>query len=1263
MVNFGNMVRGKSFLEARSAVQRQIEKMFIEANNDDGENGVGSPCSGGGPSKHSPGIIKHTMHGVSHVSPEDEDKYCTPPPVHYGVQEALRSRRESSAVMAERLSANSPPARTESTTENFNSQRSTVVGFRSSGFDISSSNVGTVSSVGIAGSKTIVDLGNIDIMRRRMATATTSSTPSAVVASQRLSTTEESLAAQVRRRERSREEQANIRRISVHQDSFDFTTSATATDSEESIRQGATTMRRGHPLAASSPLLTSATDGEEERGIGRHLQQQQQSTSTVKKPHLQQKAKPVRYRIEYLGAVPLRTKATNLEALQVPIKELYFKHKALASLGHANLPGTLEISETGLKVQYIRELHKGVQEIFNSFPTIAVWAAVKFVHKTVVSSSGERRHKFAFVPLISDTTEEDEEGRRPFHDLDYEEVGLAQAAPHPPIFACVMRRSGQPKQLECHGFICAAPEDAIVIAANLYQSLLDTMRRHRAAGHTIGGGGESPNLRRSAFARQSSRRSMRSSGGSGDKPPVRPPRKKRPRGGDEHGAAQQPRVVTGLMRRRSMRSSTRSNRSARSGRSVVSNRRPTGGRTIQNSREEFTRQSTRRSSRARPAEGNSSIANIASTASNTANGDVFTKVTIGRTKSFVKTGNQYNLQELFRELKEKEGVDSIDDVLRRVISPDGMSFNDIKPVYRELLLKLAMTMSQDEIFERSKTIMAHSRKRQKKSAARAGDLSSGGSLGSFFKSLSSRSTNTNSSNSRLAKNSTGSLPAATKTAKLPTTAAVAKSSGGGTKPAKSIRYQSGRQITKADISSPIPLQAVSGRSQLKSKEAEAEQHDDAYVSCSECYSACTYTSCSSSCRERSRLPASKEKDEEGHLLSECDADSCISSEKCYCSLRGNPADKKASGTANANHHRPHACSIYSEVTDSGTGSQGNCVDTSCYSSSSACYSTMERGSSHSSSSSGIITSTSSTAGTSPRRHKASMAVPIAAAAANDSPLTAWKRNTEGLAAAPFQDGGETTTGSHTCCSCSLSSSSSHYSDSMAMSNSLKFNRHLPPLPSEERSGGLSAVMPPRRKISDGYRDPYSADWHHKEGGMSPVRGRTNLRDGRGSLGASSCSSASMSPSSSQSSSSPSIPSYRHHRSSSATRSPSSSISQQPPKFLLLSAVDPRGNVVYRGSAANTAQQQPQLMPTTLTSRSGGGGRYLDASQDEDNIMSLKKSAEIAAMFAGARISQTTDLVDGIQIDETYRGGGGGGGGARHRGSSQEAARSRLGYFP
>ncbi len=68
------------------------------------------------------------------------------------------------------------------------------------------------------------------------------------------------------------------------------------------------------------------------------------------------------------------------------------------------------------------------------------------------------------------------------HDLDYEEITLAAAGPHPPVFACVMRRAGMPKQLECHGFICSSAEDAIIIAANLYQALVDTMKKNKNAG-------------------------------------------------------------------------------------------------------------------------------------------------------------------------------------------------------------------------------------------------------------------------------------------------------------------------------------------------------------------------------------------------------------------------------------------------------------------------------------------------------------------------------------------------------------------------------------------------------------------------------------------------------------------------------------------------------------------------------------------------------------------------------------------------------------
>lgn len=86
-------------------------------------------------------------------------------------------------------------------------------------------------------------------------------------------------------------------------------------------------------------------------------------------------------------------------------------------------------------------------------------------------------------------------------------------------------------------------------------------------------------------------------------------------------------------------------------------------------------------------------------------GDIYTKVAMPRSKSFMNVSGQYNLQELFRELKEKEGIESVDDILRHVISANGMSFNKTSPMYRELLMKLAMSMSGDEMFIRSRNIM------------------------------------------------------------------------------------------------------------------------------------------------------------------------------------------------------------------------------------------------------------------------------------------------------------------------------------------------------------------------------------------------------------------------------------------------------------------------------------------------------------------------------------------------------------------------------
>jgi hypothetical protein len=65
-------------------------------------------------------------------------------------------------------------------------------------------------------------------------------------------------------------------------------------------------------------------------------------------------------------------------------------------------------------------------------------------------------------------------------------------------------------------------------------------------------------------------------------------------------------------------------------------------------------------------------------------GDIYTKVAMPRSRSFMNvvgsSGGQkrhYNLQELFRELKENDGVQSIDDILRHVVSPEGMSFQQV----------------------------------------------------------------------------------------------------------------------------------------------------------------------------------------------------------------------------------------------------------------------------------------------------------------------------------------------------------------------------------------------------------------------------------------------------------------------------------------------------------------------------------------------------------------------------------------------------------
>ena len=432
----------------------------------------------------------------------------------------------------------------------------------------------------------------------------------------------------------------------------------------------------------------------------------------------------VKHKVDYLGSLPISSRSTHLSALQRPLKDLYFKYRALRNLGQSNLPGTLEINDTGLRIQYIRELHKGVQEIFNPFPTIAVWAAVKFVHRREVIHGGNVHHQFAFLPLISDP--DSQEKHRLYYDLDFHEVELAADAPHPPVFACVMRRTGVPKQLECHGFVCASSEDAIIIAANLYQSLLETMKkqkqrqqdqqRHHRSDRSGTSRKSTTGSEMSSSAQYSDITPPPTNFSDSDGLPVRPPRLKKKKTKTLHDSS--------AIQRRSFRSSIRSNRSNRSNRKTVSVAYDPTRKNLRNiTRMDSGRKSMKRDVYRKSGRRTNNVVTVqepVKKVDNLQQGDVYTRVAIPRSKSFMNVSSQYNLQELFRELREKEGVESIDDVLKKIVSPNGISFNEIKPVYRELLMKLAMTMSQDELFQRTKNIMSQEKKKSEKKQKKEG---------------------------------------------------------------------------------------------------------------------------------------------------------------------------------------------------------------------------------------------------------------------------------------------------------------------------------------------------------------------------------------------------------------------------------------------------------------------------------------------------------------------------------------------------------------
>lgn len=490
-----------------------------------------------------------------------------------------------------------------------------------------------------------------------------------------------------------------------------------------------------------------------------------------------------KYHVQYIGCAGLSGKISSLEGLQQPVREMYFEYRENQHhyyggdnggsrndvLGgtRRDFSGLLEISAAGLTIRY-RDDGGDMLHRTKPFPSIAVWAALKYVcrrrsppaqRKTDAadssSASGTGGYEYAFLPLIADPDGVDKAPL--FQDMDAgDRARLDAAGDHAPVFAVVTRKAG--KRLECHGFACETENDALLMAANLYSALVATMSSACTVAvpqPTASGAGDEqavvPSTRRVIRQRNGFTACMSSTAGSsvagaGDVAPTVPPPRP-PRRNKKHSS-----------------SSTTSSMDDGDRMSVI----------LGNAGDTCSDAKTFRMTVRQPASLRRGVCNSSSSShmvaeqqtpcfrkdepwtksrpgSSGSGGDIFTKVAIPRSRSFLSSNGlasaKYSrrapdcgietadaerqrrrsngssvmgFSDMFNELRVQEGLHNMDDIMNAIVNVEGMSYNDLKPIYREFLMKLAMTLTKDELYQRTKAIMTEQKRKRNKRRPMAG---------------------------------------------------------------------------------------------------------------------------------------------------------------------------------------------------------------------------------------------------------------------------------------------------------------------------------------------------------------------------------------------------------------------------------------------------------------------------------------------------------------------------------------------------------------
>ncbi|KAF5291803.1 hypothetical protein FQA39_LY14291 [Lamprigera yunnana] len=616
------------------------------------------------------------------------------------------------------------------------------------------------------------------------------------------------------------------------------------------------------------------------------------------------------FSVNYIGSVSLQQKVSSLAGLQEPLKTLYFKHKS-ETTAKKTLISRLEISTLGLKFQY--EGDKGDSERLNPFPSIAVWSAVKFVLHDNGSVS------YAFLPLITDPDNIDKKSL--FRNLDENEKEYIKKETHSPLVAIVMRNVNAEKQLECHGFVCQTSEDAIVIAATLYKSLMAHMR-HRDKKPKNKNGVTCMSMTSSVFNEPTH-----------NSAPVRPPRKKRSTSssaGSERDVIDISDSQPLLRNKQTPKKSTKTRRAPRApdsnpdldvittydeSKDVINPAILTEKwNTLMSAHQKKITAEIKQviSDGSRRGFQKSEMNNIPTEAS----GDILTKVTIPRSGSFLNAGgltrykskisringqtaggSPLGFNELFNEFRIQEGLHSVDDILGVIIDAEGMSFNDLKPIYKEFLLKLSVTLTKDELYQRSKAIMRKQKKKcmrtntvplQRRRSRVNNKLKTLKHI--FRKTLKAKllgkkllkqqriDKEISQSNNRLAESSISTSSYDTKQFRPKHNSAKEK------KPKKNNRKD---RVSTSEESDCFSLRRANSKGQFQNRNSSS-----GYVSCSECSydsDTCTCVSADKCYCSLGHRNVKKHKCEycscncpDSFSVCACDTDSCTDSTKCYC---------------------------------------------------------------------------------------------------------------------------------------------------------------------------------------------------------------------------------------------------------------------------------------------------------------------------------------------------------------------------------------------